>query len=79
MHFEADKNETTESLWEKIVLTIGPKLSKEISPNTSSFINTKDGLECNVRNTRGDLLANCYSENDRMGKRRWTIEVMPIT
>ena len=78
MHFEADKNETTESLWEKIILTVGPKLSKEISPNTSSFINTKDGLECNVRNARGDLLANCYSENDRMGKRRWTIEVIPI-
>ena len=78
MHFEADKNETTEALWEKIVLAIGPKLSKKISPNTSSFINTKDGLECNVRNTRGDLLANCYSENDRMGKRRWTIEVVSI-
>ena len=28
MHFEADKNETTESLWGKIILTIGPKLSK---------------------------------------------------
>lgn len=78
MHFEADKNETTESIWEKIVLTVGPKLSEEISPNTSSFINTKDGLECNIRNARGDLLANCYSENDRMGKRRWTIEVIPI-
>ena len=78
MHFEADNNETTESIWEKIVLTVGPKLLKEISPNTSSFINTKDGLECNVRNKRGDLLANCYSENDRMGKRRWTIEVIPI-
>ena len=78
MHFEADKDETTESLWAKIILTAGPKLSKEISPNTSSFINTKDGLECNVRNTRGDLLANCYSENDRMGKRRWTIEIISI-
>ena len=78
MHFEADKNETTEALWEKIILTIGPKLSKKVSPNTSSFINTKDGLECNVRNAMGDLLANCYSENDRMGKRRWTIEVVPI-
>ena len=78
MHFEADNNETTESLWKKIILTVGPSLSQEISPNTSSFINTKDGLECNVRNIRGDLLANCYSENDRMGKRRWTIEVIPI-
>lgn len=78
MHFAADNNETTEVLWEKIMFTVGSKLSEQISPNTSSFIYTKDGLECNVRNTKGDLLANCYSEDDRMGKRRWTIEFIAI-
>jgi hypothetical protein len=79
MHFIAKGDESTERLWDKIVLTMGSQFSDKISPSTSSFITTKDGLECNVRTIKGELIANCYSENDRMGQRRWTITIIEKT
>ena len=39
------------------------------------FISCEDGIECSVRKKNGSLIANCYSESDRMGKRRWTIDL----
>ena len=76
MHFAAATNESIDVIWAKIVHAVNGSLSAVICPNASSFITTKDGLECLVRNAKGDLLANCYSEDDRMGGRRWTINLI---
>ena len=76
MHFAAATNESIDVIWGKIVHAVNGSLSSVICPNASSFITTKDGLECLVRNAKGDLLANCYSEDDRMGGRRWTINLI---
>ena len=76
MHFAAATNESIDVIWGKIVHAVNGSLSAIICPNASSFITTKDGLECLVRNAKGDLLANCYSEDDRMGGRRWTINLI---
>lgn len=78
MHFAASTDESVDVIWSKIVHTLNGRLSAAICPNSSSFITTKDGLECIVRNATGDLLANCYSEDDRMGGRRWTINRVKI-
>ena len=76
MHFAAATNESIDVIWGKIIHAVNGSLSAVICPNASSFITTKDGLECLVRNAKGDLLANCYSEDDRMGGRRWTINLI---
>ena len=76
MHFAAATNESIDVIWGKIVHVVNGSLSAVICPNASSFITTKDGLECLVRNAKGDLLASCYSEDDRMGGRRWTINLI---
>ena len=76
MHFAAATNESIDVIWGKIVHAVNGSLSAAICPNASSFITTKDGLECLVRNAKGDLLASCYSEDDRMGGRRWTINLI---
>ena len=76
MHFAAATNESIDVIWGKIVHAVDGSLSAIICPNASSFITTKDGLECLVRNAKGDLLASCYSEDDRMGGRRWTINLI---
>ncbi|WP_114994311.1 hypothetical protein [Synechococcus sp. UW179A] len=75
MHFIAAFDENIDIVWQKIVEEMSSDFSKLICPNASSFITTKDGLECMVRSAKGDLLANCYSEDDRMGGRRWTINL----
>lgn len=75
MHFTANKDENIDDLWEKIMQTLGPTVSRQVSPVTSSFVNTKDGFECHVRNIEGKTIAICYSESDRMGNRRWTISI----
>ena len=74
MYFDADLNESTELIWNKIMTTLEPELAKTVCPNSSTFVNTRDGLECNIRNAKGDILGNCYSENNRMNGRRWTIK-----
>ena len=74
MYFDALPDESTDSIWDKIIVTIGPKLAERVCPNASTFISTSDGLECNIRNAKGDILGNCYSENNRMEGRRWTIK-----
>ena len=73
MYFDAFLDESTDLIWNKIIKAIGPELATNVCPNASTFISTSDGLECNIRNAKGDVLGNCYSENNRMDGRRWTI------
>ena len=75
MHFATATDENIDFIWTQIVKAMGSDLNHLVCPNASSFITTRDGLECVVRNASGVLLANCYSEDDRMGGRRWTIDL----
>ena len=75
MHFTTNKDSNEELIWSLILNNLSSNLSTEASAATSSFYRTEDGIECSVRKRNGDLIANCYSESDRMGKRRWTIDL----
>ena len=75
MQFTASKDATEEIIWDLILNNLGYPLLNDVSPATSAFFRTEDGLECSVRRRNGDLIAHCYSESDRMGKRRWTIDL----
>ena len=75
MHCTTNKNSNEEVIWSLILNNLSSNLSKETSASTSSFFRTEDGIECSVRKRNGDLIANCYSESDRMGQRRWTIDL----
>ena len=75
MQFTASKDANEEFIWSSILNKLDSNLSMEVSPATSAFYRTKDGLECSVRRKNGDLIAHCYSESDRMGQRRWTIDL----
>ncbi len=75
MQFTASKNATEDYIWSLILKNLDCTLHNEVSPATSGFFRTEDGLECSVRRRNGDLIAHCYSESDRMGQRRWTIEL----
>ena len=75
MQFTTNKDSNEELIWSLIFEKLPSKLSSEASASTSSFYRTEDGIECSVRKTNGDLIANCYSESDRMGQRRWTIDL----
>ena len=75
MQFTTNEDSNEEHIWALILNNLDPNLSNEASASTSSFFRTEDGLECSVRKRNGDLIANCYSESDRMGKRRWTIDL----
>ena len=75
MHFTTNEDSSEEVLWSLILNNLSSNLSKEASASTSSFFRTEDGIECSVRKRNGDLIANCYSESDHMGKRRWTIDL----
>tara|TARA_Y100001968_G_C19020926_1_gene555116 strand:+ start:134 stop:364 length:231 start_codon:yes stop_codon:yes gene_type:complete len=75
MQFTADKDSNEELIWTLILDRLDSNLLKEVSPATSGFFMTEDGMECSVRRLNGDLIAHCYSESDRMGKRRWTIDI----
>ena len=75
MHFTTNEDSNEEVIWSLILNNLNSNLSKEASASTSSFFRTADGIECSVRKRNGDLIANCYSESDRMGKRRWTIDL----
>ena len=75
MQFTANEDSNEEIIWSLILTHLTENLSNEASASTSSFFRTEDGIECSVRKRNGDLIANCYSESDRMGKRRWTIEI----
>ena len=75
MHFTTNDDSSEELIWSLIINNLTTNLSKEASASTSSFFRTEDGIECSVRKRNGDLIASCYSESDRMGKRRWTIEL----
>jgi len=76
MQFTADEDLSAERIWPLILINLPSHLSKEASASTSSFFRTEDGIECSVRKRNGDLIATCYSESDRMGKRRWTVELI---
>ena len=75
MQFTTNEDSSEEVIWSLILNNLTPHLSYEASAATSSFYRTEDGIECSVRKNNGDLIANCYSESDRMGKRRWTIDL----
>ena len=75
MQFTTNDDSSEEVIWSLILKNLTPHLSYEASAATSSFYRTEDGIECSVRKKNGDLIANCYSESDRMGKRRWTIDL----
>ncbi len=75
MQFTTNDDLNEKLIWSLILSHLNSNLSKEASASTSSFFRTADGIECSVRKRNGDLIANCYSESDRMGKRRWTIEL----
>ncbi len=75
MQFTANETDSEKAIWALILKHLDSSLVDKISPATSSFFMTSDGLECSVRSFNGTLLASCYSESDRMGKRRWTIQV----
>ena len=75
MHFTTNEDSNEELIWSLILNNLASDLSKEASASTSSFFRTEDGIECSVRKRNGDLIAHCYSESDRMGKRRWTIDI----
>ena len=75
MQFTASKDANEDLIWSLILKNLGSPLLNEVSPATSAFFKTEDGLECSVRKRNGDLIAHCYSESDRMGQRRWTIEL----
>ena len=75
MQFTTNEDSSEEVIWSLIVNNLSSNLSTEASASTSSFYRTEDGIECAVRKRNGDLIANCYSESDRMGQRRWTIDL----
>ena len=75
MQFTASKDANEDLIWSLILTNLGSPLSNHVSPATSAFFKTEDGLECSVRRRNGDLIAHCYSESDRMGQRRWTIDL----
>ena len=75
MQFTTNDDSNEEVIWTLILKHLNSSLSKQASASTSSFFRTDDGIECSVRKRNGDLIANCYSESDRMGRRRWTIDV----
>tara|TARA_Y100001968_G_scaffold329863_1_gene380225 strand:+ start:2031 stop:2261 length:231 start_codon:yes stop_codon:yes gene_type:complete len=75
MQFTTNQDSSEEVIWKLILDNLSSGLSTEASASTSSFYRTEDGIECSVRKRNGDLIASCYSESDRMGKRRWTIDL----
>ena len=75
MQFTAKEDAGEEEIWNLILTNLNHELREKASASTSSFFKTADGIECHVRTTNGLLLASCYSESDRMGSRRWTIEI----
>jgi len=75
MQFTAKEDAGEEEIWNLILTNLNHELREKASASTSSFFKTADGIECHVRKTNGLLLASCYSESDRMGNRRWTIEI----
>ena len=75
MYFTASKDAKEDLIWDLILNNIGPDTAKHVSPSTSCFFRTADGIECSVRRRNGELIAHCYSESDRMGNRRWTIDI----
>ena len=75
MQFTTNEDFSEELVWSLILKNLNSDVSKDASASTSSFFRTQDGIECSVRKRNGDLIAHCYSESDRMGQRRWTIDV----
>ena len=74
MHFTVSESEDESMIWKLIIQNLDPEIAKEVSSASSSFFRTEDGLECSIRKANGTLIANGYSESDRMGNRRWSFE-----
>ncbi len=76
MHFTVDDNCKEEDVWNLIMEKLSPDVAALVSPASSSFYRTEDGIECSIRKANGDLIANGYSESDRMERRRWTFDLV---
>ena len=74
MHFTVPADENESKVWELILQRLHPQIAKEVSASSSSFYRTADGIECSIREVDGSLIANVYSESDRMGNRRWSFD-----
>ena len=74
MHFTVNEDESESRVWELILEKLSPEKVKQVSSATSSFYRTEDGVECAIRKSNGALIANGYSESDRMGNRRWSFD-----
>ena len=74
MNFTAEENASESKIWKLIIKNLAPDIAREVSAPSSSFYRTADGIECSLRKANGRLIANVYSESDRMGKRRWSYE-----
>ena len=72
MYFTASEDENEEMIWSKILKNLDSEMAREVCASSSSFYRTADGVECAIRKSNGELIANCYSESDRMGTRRWS-------
>ena len=74
MHFTISDSEDESKVWNLIIQKLKPEIAIKVSPATSSFYRTADGIECSIRELNGNLIAKGYSESDRMGNRRWTFD-----
>ena len=75
MHFTAPKDSDLENVWNGITGLLDSSVREEVSPLKSRFYKTLDGIECELNRADGSLIAICYSESDRMGNRRWSIDI----
>ena len=74
MHFTIPNSDDESKVWDLIIQKLKPEIAMKVSPATSSFYRTADGMECSIRELNGNLIAKGYSESDRMGNRRWTFD-----
>tara|TARA_Y100001968_G_scaffold323112_1_gene360261 strand:+ start:409 stop:648 length:240 start_codon:yes stop_codon:yes gene_type:complete len=74
MHFTVNENESEDQIWKLIISKLEPDIADRVCPASSSFYRTADGIECAIRKSNGDLVANAYSESDKMGRRRWSFQ-----
>ena len=75
MHFTVPEDLELDQVWDGIMLVLDIATRDRVSSVKSNFYMNLDGLECELRGDDGSLIAICYSESDRMGSRRWTVDL----
>ena len=75
MQFTVPEDSNLENIWNHIIGMLDQSLRHQVSPLKSRFYKTLDGIECELKKGDGSLIAICYSESDRMGQRRWSIDI----